>query len=192
MLQLERRVRERTRSQALRADQDPGFADERLRLLHRHAHQRCARTRRSRTAAVRVERLARGAFLYEKERAALQWTEAITDIQNGHAADDVFEEVRTHFADAELTSMTRQSPPSRCGIALPSHSSWSRGRINRRPALVLNLRRSLSGRGLQLGERSEIVHQVPGVLWLDALSFALHLSFAVLDDVKELSICLSF
>jgi hypothetical protein len=42
---------------------------------------------------------------------------------------------------------------------------------------------------LQLGEGSEIVHQVPGVLWLDTLPFALHFSFAVLDDVEEFPVC---
>jgi hypothetical protein len=36
-----------------------------------------------------------------------------------------------------------------------------------------------------------MVHQVPGVLSLHTLSFSLHFSFAVLDDVKEfpISVC---
>jgi AhpD family alkylhydroperoxidase len=56
-------------------------------------------------------------FFTEKERAALKWTEAITDIQRGHAADDVFEEVRKHFADAELMSLT---------LAITTINAWNR------------------------------------------------------------------
>jgi AhpD family alkylhydroperoxidase len=56
-------------------------------------------------------------FYTDKERAALKWTEAITDIQRGHAADDVFEEVRKHFADAELMSLT---------LAITTINAWNR------------------------------------------------------------------
>jgi AhpD family alkylhydroperoxidase len=56
-------------------------------------------------------------FYSEKERAALRWTEAITDIKRGHAADDVFEEVRKHFADAELMSLT---------LAITTINAWNR------------------------------------------------------------------
>ena len=56
-------------------------------------------------------------FYTEKERAALKWTEAITDIQRGHAPDDVFEEVRKHFADAELMSLT---------LAITTINAWNR------------------------------------------------------------------
>src|ERR1700761_781294 len=81
------------------------------------------------------------------------------------------------------------------GIALPSPSGWCRGRINQAPRTrpeYWNLRRSLSGRGLQLGEGSDIVHKVPGVLCLDTLSLALHFSFAVPDDVEQFPICLRY
>jgi AhpD family alkylhydroperoxidase len=56
-------------------------------------------------------------FFTEKERAALKWTEAITDIQRGHAPDEVFEEVRKHFADAELMSLT---------LAITTINAWNR------------------------------------------------------------------
>ena len=56
-------------------------------------------------------------FYTEKERAALKWTEAITDIQRGHAADDVFEEVRNHFEDAALMSLT---------LAFTTINAWNR------------------------------------------------------------------
>jgi AhpD family alkylhydroperoxidase len=56
-------------------------------------------------------------FYTGKERAALKWTEAITDIQRGHPADDVFEEVRKHFADGELISLT---------LAITTINAWNR------------------------------------------------------------------
>src|SRR4051812_1207835 len=44
----------------------------------------------------------RGSEVYtRRERAALAWAEAVTDIQKGHAPDVVYEEVRAHFSDAE-------------------------------------------------------------------------------------------
>ena len=41
----------------------------------------------------------RGSELYTKrERAALAWTEAVTNIQEGHAPDELYEEVRAQFS----------------------------------------------------------------------------------------------
>jgi AhpD family alkylhydroperoxidase len=45
-------------------------------------------------------------FFTPRERAALAWTEAITNIQQGHASDEVYEEVRPAFTEAELTKLT--------------------------------------------------------------------------------------
>ena len=42
----------------------------------------------------------------ERERAALAWTEALTLVADTHAPDDVYEEVRKHFSDQELTELT--------------------------------------------------------------------------------------
>jgi AhpD family alkylhydroperoxidase len=41
-----------------------------------------------------------------RERAALAWTEALTLIADTQAPDDVFEAVRQHFKDDELTNLT--------------------------------------------------------------------------------------
>ena len=41
-----------------------------------------------------------------RERAALAWTEALTLIAETHAPDDVYEEVRQHFNEAELVNLT--------------------------------------------------------------------------------------
>ena len=45
-------------------------------------------------------------FYTERERAALDWTEAVTLIAEGHVPDEVFERVRVHFSDEELTNLT--------------------------------------------------------------------------------------
>ena len=45
-------------------------------------------------------------FFTPRERAALAWTEALTNIQQGHASDDVYEEVRPAFTEEELTRLT--------------------------------------------------------------------------------------
>ena len=42
----------------------------------------------------------------ERERAALAWTEAVTLISQTHAPDDVYNEVRAHFSEAETVNLT--------------------------------------------------------------------------------------
>jgi AhpD family alkylhydroperoxidase len=42
----------------------------------------------------------------DRERAALAWTEAVTLISETHAPDDVYNEVRTHFSEAETVNLT--------------------------------------------------------------------------------------
>ena len=55
-------------------------------------------------------------FFSDRERAALEWTEAVTKISNG-VSDDVFEQVREHFDEKELVDLT-------WGIA--SINAWNR------------------------------------------------------------------
>jgi len=45
-------------------------------------------------------------FYTDRERAALDWTEAVTLIAVDHVPDEVFERVRGVFTDEELTSLT--------------------------------------------------------------------------------------
>jgi alkylhydroperoxidase family enzyme len=45
-------------------------------------------------------------FFTDRERAALAWTESLTLISQDHAPDALWEEVRPHFTDAELTDLT--------------------------------------------------------------------------------------
>jgi AhpD family alkylhydroperoxidase len=42
----------------------------------------------------------------ERERAALAWTEAVTLISETHAPDDVYEQVRSQFSEAETVNLT--------------------------------------------------------------------------------------
>ena len=42
----------------------------------------------------------------DRERAALAWTDAVTLISETHAPDDVYEQVRAHFSEAETVNLT--------------------------------------------------------------------------------------
>lgn len=62
----------------------------------------------------------------KRERAALSWTEVVTNIQDGHAPDAVYEEVRSAFSDVETVNLTVAIATinawNRLAIALGSHS----------------------------------------------------------------------
>jgi AhpD family alkylhydroperoxidase len=53
----------------------------------------------------------------ERERAALEWTEVITNIGDGHAPDDVFARVRAQFTETELADLT---------LAISAVNAWNR------------------------------------------------------------------
>jgi AhpD family alkylhydroperoxidase len=63
-------------------------------------------------------------FFTERERAALAWTEAITNIQQGHASDEVYAEVRAQFSEAETVKLT---------WAIGTINMWNRVAIAMRP-----------------------------------------------------------
>ena len=42
----------------------------------------------------------------DRERAALAWTDALTLIAETHAPDDLYEDVRAHFSEAETVNLT--------------------------------------------------------------------------------------
>lgn len=62
-------------------------------------------------------------FYTERERAALAWTEALTFIAKGHAADDVYEQVRGHFSEPEIAALT---------FAVTVINAWNRLAISSR------------------------------------------------------------
>src|SRR5215218_7874563 len=45
-------------------------------------------------------------FFTPRERAALAWTDAVTQLGNGHVSDEVFDETREHFTDVEIVNLT--------------------------------------------------------------------------------------
>ncbi len=53
----------------------------------------------------------------ERERAALAWADAITNIQEGHASDEAYAAVQEHFRDADLVSLT---------LTIASINAWNR------------------------------------------------------------------
>ncbi len=52
-----------------------------------------------------------------RERAALQWTEAVTRVADGHVPDEVYRSVREHFSEEELVNLT---------YALVAINGWNR------------------------------------------------------------------
>lgn len=56
-------------------------------------------------------------FYSERERAALEWTEAVTRIGDGHVPDAVYLAVRVHFSEQELVDLT---------IAVIAINGWNR------------------------------------------------------------------
>jgi uncharacterized peroxidase-related enzyme len=63
----------------------------------------------------------------QRERAALAWAEAVTNIQDGHAPDAVYDEVRAHFSDVETVNLTLVISTinawNRISISLGTHSA---------------------------------------------------------------------
>jgi AhpD family alkylhydroperoxidase len=56
-------------------------------------------------------------FFTPRERAALAWTEAVTNIQQGHASDEVYEEARREFDEPSLMRLT---------MAITQINTWNR------------------------------------------------------------------
>jgi AhpD family alkylhydroperoxidase len=56
-------------------------------------------------------------FYTERERAALEWTEALTLITDGHVPDNVYQNVRQHFDDKQLSDLS---------LAIVAINGWNR------------------------------------------------------------------
>jgi AhpD family alkylhydroperoxidase len=63
-------------------------------------------------------------FFTERERAALEWTEAVTLVADTHVPDEIYERVAAHFKEAELVALT---------FAVVVINSWNRLSISFRP-----------------------------------------------------------
>ncbi len=65
-------------------------------------------------------------FYGERERAALAWAEAVTQVSQGQVPDEVYEQVRKQFSEKELVDLT---------FAVVAINSWNRLAISfRTPA----------------------------------------------------------
>ena len=56
-------------------------------------------------------------FFSERERAALEWTEAVTLISHDHAPDEIYERVKAPFSESEFAALT---------LAIAAINSWNR------------------------------------------------------------------
>lgn len=56
-------------------------------------------------------------FFTDRERAALSWTEALTNIQQGHASDEAYRTASAHFDESELVNLT---------VAVTTINAWNR------------------------------------------------------------------
>lgn len=62
-------------------------------------------------------------YYSDRERAALAWTEALTQITQGHAPDAVYNEARAQFSEKELSDLT---------FAVITINAWNRLAISSR------------------------------------------------------------
>ena len=62
-------------------------------------------------------------FYTDRERAALEWTEALTLISKDRVPDEVYEKVRQHFNEKELSDLT---------LAVVGINGWNRLNISAR------------------------------------------------------------
>jgi AhpD family alkylhydroperoxidase len=97
-------------------------------------HVHTAELRKLNETAERIAGLAdwRGSEAYTKrERAALAWTEAVTNIQEGHAPDVLYEAVRAEFSEVETVNLTLAismiNAWNRIAISLGAHSGHAGG-----------------------------------------------------------------
>lgn len=56
-------------------------------------------------------------FFDGRERAALEWTEAVTRVAETHVPDDIYERVKEHFSEQELIDLT---------LAIANINVWNR------------------------------------------------------------------
>jgi len=56
-------------------------------------------------------------YYTDRERAAFAWAESVTNIQDGHVPDSVYDEVKNFFSEKELADLT---------LAITTINSWNR------------------------------------------------------------------
>ncbi len=83
-------------------------------------------------------------FFNDRERAALEWTEAVTLVAETHVPDEVYERVTRHFTEQELIDLT---------LAITNINAWNRLNVafrtvpgNYRPGMYKSLIAGADGR----------------------------------------------
>jgi AhpD family alkylhydroperoxidase len=72
-----------------------------------HMHTREARAHgESETRLYLLDAWRESPLYSDRERAALEWTEAVTLISQTHVPDALYDEVKRHFAEGELVKLT--------------------------------------------------------------------------------------
>jgi AhpD family alkylhydroperoxidase len=56
-------------------------------------------------------------FFTDRERAALEWTEAVTQVASSHVSDSVYDAVAPHFSESEIVALT---------FAVVTINAWNR------------------------------------------------------------------
>ena len=62
-------------------------------------------------------------YYTDRERAALEWTDTLTQISTHHVSDELFERTRQHFSEEELVTLT---------LAVVAINGWNRIAISMR------------------------------------------------------------
>lgn len=63
-------------------------------------------------------------FFTERERAALEWTEALTQLSSTHITDELYDSVKKHFDDEEMVVLT---------MSIIAINGWNRLGVGFRP-----------------------------------------------------------
>ena len=108
---------ELARASPARAGEVAQLTAERLRLLHRY-DTKVARARGETEQRLYLVSAWREAPCYsERERAALEWTEALTLLSRTGASDDAYEPVSRAFSQEEIVALT---------LAIVTINGWNR------------------------------------------------------------------
>ncbi len=101
----------------LRLVRDARLSDQRLRVLPRHALEGRARGRRTEQRLYLLDAWRETPFFSERERAALEWTEALTMVSTSHVPDEIYGIARAQFSERELVDLT---------LAVVTINGWNR------------------------------------------------------------------
>jgi len=113
----------RARPQADRAREDAGVANQRLCVLPPHAHAGGSALGETDRRLYLLDAWHESGLYSDRERAALAWAEALTNIAVSRAPDDVYAATRRQFSEKELADLS---------IVIAMINAWNRLAIGAR------------------------------------------------------------